>query len=64
MSHARYRAIVKESADVDINRVVFPNRFIGAVKMRLSTVLMIIPAHDRRHLYQARQVRKALRNEK
>jgi hypothetical protein len=64
MSHARYRAIVNGSADVDINRVVFPNRVIGAVKMRLSTVLMIIPAHDRRHLYQARQVRRALRNEK
>ena len=63
MSHARYRAIVKASADVDIDRVVFPNRFIAAVKMRLSTVLMIIPAHDRRHLYQARQVRKTLRNE-
>jgi DinB family protein len=63
LSHTRYRAIVRDSADVDINRVVFPNRFIGAVKMRLSTVLMIIPAHDRRHLYQAREVRKALRNE-
>ena len=42
MSHAVYRVIVKESAHVDINRVVFPNRFIGAVKMRLSTVLLII----------------------
>jgi len=63
LSHARYRAIVRDSAEVDINRVVFPNRFIPAVKMRLSTVLLIVPAHDRRHLYQARQVRKALRNE-
>ena len=60
MSHAVYRVIVKESAHVDINRVVFPNRFIGAVKMRLSTVLLIIPAHDRRHLHQAREVRRAL----
>jgi hypothetical protein len=44
--------------------VVFPNRFIPAVKMRLATVLLIVPAHDRRHLYQARQVRKALRHER
>ena len=64
MSHATYRALVKASADVDINRVVFPNPFIAAVKMRLSTALLIIPAHDRRHLHQARQVRTALLNER
>ena len=63
MSHTVYRGLVKGAADVDINRVVFPNPFISAVKMRLSTVLLIVPAHDRRHLYQARQVRRALRNE-
>jgi hypothetical protein len=28
--------------------------------MRLSTVLGVIPAHDRRHLWQARIVRDAL----
>jgi hypothetical protein len=63
MSHTVYRALVKGAADVDVNRVVFPNPFISAVKMRLSTVLLIVPAHDRRHLYQARQVRRALRND-
>jgi hypothetical protein len=26
------------------------------VRMRLATALQIIPAHDRRHLWQARQV--------
>jgi hypothetical protein len=64
MSHALYRSLVKASAGLDVNRVVFRNPFISAVKMRLATVLLIVPAHDRRHLYQARQVRRALRNER
>jgi hypothetical protein len=64
LSHALYRALVKASAEVDVNRVVSRNPFISAVKMRLSTVLLIVPAHDRRHLYQARQVRRELRNER
>ena len=62
MSHALYRAIVKMSAEVDTDRVVFRNAFLSRVKMRLSTVLLIVPAHDRRHLFQARQVRQAMRD--
>jgi hypothetical protein len=59
-SHELYRHLVRESAAVDVNRVVGPNAILQQVKMRLSTVLMIIPAHDRRHLWQAANV-KALR---
>jgi hypothetical protein len=59
-SHVLYRDLVRRSAAVDVNRVVAPNAILTHVKMRLSTVLLIIPAHDRRHLWQAGKV-KALR---
>jgi hypothetical protein len=59
-SHEVYRDLVRRSAAVDVNRVVAPNAILRHVKMRLSTVLLIIPAHDRRHLWQAANV-KALR---
>lgn len=55
-SHEPYRRLVALAATRDPNRVVAPNPFIGWVRMRLSTALLVIPAHDRRHLWQARQV--------
>jgi hypothetical protein len=58
-SHETYRTLVHASAAVDVNRVVRPNAFIRSVKMRLASVLLIIPAHDRRHLWQAGNVRRA-----
>jgi len=59
-SHETYRHLVRASAAVDVNRIVRPNAIVKQVRMRLSTVLLIIPAHDRRHLWQAAHV-KALR---
>jgi hypothetical protein len=55
-SHEPYRRLVALAGEVDPNRVVAANPFIGLVRMRLSTALLVIPAHDRRHLWQARQV--------
>ena len=60
-SHELYRHLVRASAAVDVNRVVRPNAFIKSVKMRLATVLLIIPAHDRRHLWQAANVKQRWR---
>jgi predicted metal-dependent hydrolase len=56
MSHLSYRALVRASADLDVNRVIVPNPFLPALPMRLSTALLAIPAHDRRHLWQAGRV--------
>ena len=61
-SHETYRHLVRGSAAVDVNRIVRPNAILKQVKMRLATVLLIIPAHDRRHLWQAANV-KALRRD-
>ena len=60
-SHDEYRALVQVSAGTDVNRVVGPNAILPSVKMRLSTVLLIVPAHDRRHLWQAENVKRALK---
>lgn len=57
-SHDTYRALVHAAATVDADRVVAPNAILPAVRMRLSTVLLIIPAHDRRHLWQASIVKR------
>jgi hypothetical protein len=60
-SHDMYRALVRSCADVDVNRVKGPNPFYSFVPMRVATILQIIPAHDRRHLWQAENVKRALR---
>ena len=60
-SHEPYRELVRASADVDVNRVTGPNPFFKIIPMRVSTVLRVIPAHDRRHLWQAANVKRALR---
>jgi len=55
-SHDAYRELVEACAAVDVNRVIVRNPFYQVIRMRMSTVLLVIPAHDRRHLWQARQV--------
>ena len=55
-SHDGYRQLVTIAGEVDTDRVVTANPFVRAVRMRLSTALLVVPAHERRHLWQARQV--------
>jgi hypothetical protein len=55
-SHDTLRDIVRSCAGVDVNRATFPNPFVPLVRMRLGTALRVLPAHDRRHLWQADQV--------
>ena len=58
-SHAVVRRVIASAADVDINRATFPNPFLKILRTRVSTALLVIAAHDRRHLWQAEQVRTA-----
>ncbi|MEX2663206.1 MAG: hypothetical protein WD227_14850 [Vicinamibacterales bacterium] len=44
-----------------MNRATFQNPFIPVIRMRVSTGLHVVAAHDRRHLWQAEQVVHALR---
>jgi hypothetical protein len=40
--------------------VVFPNPFIRGVRFSLATGLHVLEAHERRHLWQAWNVRRAM----
>jgi hypothetical protein len=61
-AHEEVRRLIADCATIDTNRATFPNPFLPIVKMRVSTGLNILPAHDRRHLWQAAQVEKELRS--
>ena len=54
------RIFLRTYADIDLAGVRFPNPFIRGVRFSLATGLHVIAAHDRRHLWQARNVRNAL----
>ena len=53
------RAFLRAHADLDLASVRFPNPFIPGVRFSLATGLHVIPAHERRHLWQAWRVRRA-----
>lgn len=55
-SHDLYRKMLELSDRVDVNRVVVWNPFIKVLRFRIATVLQVVPAHERRHLWQARRV--------
>jgi hypothetical protein len=51
------RAFLREHADLDLAGVRFANPFIPGVRFSLATGLHVIVAHEKRHLWQARNVR-------
>ena len=59
-SQNEVRAFVHEFADLDLSGVRFPNPFVTGVRFSLATGLHVIPAHERRHLWQAWRVREAI----
>jgi hypothetical protein len=59
-SQDQVRAFLRQYADIDLARVHFPNPFIRGVRFSLATGLHVIAAHDRRHIWQAWNVRRAL----
>jgi len=58
-AHDDFRRMLDECADLDTNRATFQNPFITWVRVKVSSGLRVIPAHDRRHLWQAERVREA-----
>jgi hypothetical protein len=59
-SQQEVRAFLRKYADIDLAGVLFPNPFIRGVRFSLATGLHVTAAHERRHLWQAWNVRKAL----
>ena len=57
--HGQLRTLVSgECQEVDLNRVRVRNPFVRVVKIRAGALLHVIAAHDRRHLWQARNLRE------
>src|SRR5262249_31148774 len=50
------RTVIRDGARLDLNRVRFRNPFIRFLRFTVGTGLLIITAHERRHLWQAEKV--------
>ena len=60
-AHDEVRRLIADCAGIDTNRATFSNPFLSLLRVRVSTGLHVLPAHDRRHLWQAEQVERELR---
>lgn len=61
-SHNELRSLIHEARDVNLNRIRFKNPFVSLLRFTVGTGILIIGAHDRRHLWQARQVRASMKD--
>jgi hypothetical protein len=59
-SQADVRAFLRAHADLDLAGIRFPNPFVPGIRFSLATGLHVITAHERRHLWQAWRVRRAI----
>ena len=57
-AHEAIRRTIVDAAMIDANRATFANPFLKILRMKVSTGLYVIAAHDRRHLWQAEAVTK------
>lgn len=58
-SQEEVRTFLRRYGEIDLAGVRFPNPFVRGVRFSLATGLHVIPAHERRHLWQASRVREA-----
>ena len=58
-SQDEVRAFLRAYADTDLAGVRFVNPFVPAIRFTLATGLHVLVSHDRRHLWQAWNVRRA-----
>lgn len=58
-SQDEIRAFIRQYHGIDLAGTSFPNPFITGVRFSLATGLHVLAAHERRHLWQAWQVREA-----
>lgn len=57
-AHDLLRGIARDAATIDANRATYANPFLKMIRMKVATGLLVLPAHDRRHLWQAERVTK------
>jgi hypothetical protein len=58
-SQDEVRAFLRAFAEIDLAGVRFPNPFVAGVRFSLATGLHVLASHQRRHLWQAWNVRTA-----
>ncbi len=58
-SHEGIRRVIDLSTGMDLNEITFVNPFARLLRPRLGTGLQILMAHERRHLWQASNIRQA-----
>jgi hypothetical protein len=54
---AEVKALLQESAGLDLNGTRFVNPFLSVIRFSLATGFQVIAAHERRHLWQAVRVK-------
>ena len=59
-SHREVVTFLRAYAAIDLAGVLFPNPLIKGVRLSLATGLHVVAAHERRHLWQAWRVRRAV----
>jgi hypothetical protein len=52
-------AFLRTNRDLDLTRILYANPFVRGLRFSVATGLHIIAAHERRHLWQAWQARRA-----
>lgn len=55
--HANVSELIRASAGLDLGSIRFRNPFLPLLRFTVGTGLLVIPAHERRHLWQAEQLR-------
>ena len=58
-SHGAISQFVREYAGIDLTGVLFPNPFLPGLRFSLASGIHILAAHERRHIWQAWNVRRA-----
>ena len=58
-SHDDSREFLHRFSNIDLARIRFANPFVPGVRFSLATGVHVIAAHDRRHLWQAWNARRA-----
>jgi len=56
-SNDEVRKLARRAVDYDVNRIRFRNPYVPVIRFTVGTGLLIMPAHERRHLLQAERIR-------
>ena len=58
-SNDEVRKLARRAAGYDVNRIRFRNPYLSIIRSTVATGLLIMPAHERRHLLQAERIRES-----